>query len=120
MDDEPPVRKALARLLAASGFRVATSATGEEFLNSLQSKLPHCVILDLHLPGLSGLQVQQRITQEKVPLPCILLTGKDEPGLESRAIRAGAAAYLRKPVDEELLLATISAAVPLAQTPKAR
>ena len=112
VDDEAPVRKALGRLLGAYGFTVATFASGEEFLQSLQQHRPDCAIVDLHLPGLSGIEVQQRLTQQRISLPCILFTGKDEPGVEGSALAAGAAAYLRKPVDEELLLATISSAVP--------
>jgi FixJ family two-component response regulator len=112
VDDEAPVRIALGRLLTASGYHVATFTSGEEFLKSLQKCLPDCAILDLHLPGLSGLEVQERLTQQRVPLPCILFTGKDEPGTEQSAIAAGAAGYLRKPVDQDLLLAAISSAMP--------
>src|SRR5215831_2142370 len=115
VDDEAPVRKALGRLLTASGFQVATFASGEEFLESLQTRMPDCAILDLHLPGLSGLEIQKRVTQQRIPLPCILFTGKDEPGNEQSALAAGAAGYLRKPVDQDLLLAAISSAMPGAE-----
>jgi FixJ family two-component response regulator len=112
VDDEASVRKALGRLLRASGFDVETFASGTEFLDSLRRQPPHCTILDLHLPGLSGLEVQQRLRQENISVPCIIITGKDEPGLGDRALTSGAAAFLRKPLDEQSLLAAITAAVP--------
>ena len=112
VDDEAPVRKALGRLLRASGYEVETFPSGPEFLDSLRRHLPDCTILDLHLPGLSGLEVQQRLRQENISVPCIIITGKDEPGLGERALASGAAGFLRKPLDEEALLAAITAAVP--------
>ena len=112
VDDEAPVRKALGRLLRASGFDVETFPSGPEFLDSLRRHLPDCTILDLHLPGLSGLEVQQRLRQENIAVPCIIITGKDEPGLGERALASGAAAFLRKPLDQEALLAAITEAVP--------
>jgi len=112
VDDEEPVRKALGRLLQAAGFAVVTFASGPEFLDSLEKQRPHCTILDLHLPGLSGLEVQQRLNEQKNRPPCIIITGKDEPGVGERMLASGAAAYLRKPLDEQQLLAAITAAVP--------
>jgi FixJ family two-component response regulator len=112
VDDEAPVRKALSRLLRAVGFGVTTFASGDEFLNSLELRRPDCVVLDLHLPGLSGLEIQQRIIGRNISIPCIVITGKDEPGNNEKALAAGAAAYLRKPLDQDTLLAAISSAVP--------
>ena len=112
VDDEAPVRKALGRLLRAAGFGVATFASGNEFLDSLRSSRPDCVILDLHLPGLSGLEVQQELSHQNISTPCIIITGKDEPGISQRVLASGAAAYLRKPLDESELLAAINQAVP--------
>jgi FixJ family two-component response regulator len=112
VDDEAPVRKALGRLLRAAGFDVETFASGREFLDSLDDQRPDCTILDLHLPELSGLDVQQRLAEENIPLPCIVITGKDEPGVAERVLAHGAVAYLKKPLDAEALLAAITAAVP--------
>jgi FixJ family two-component response regulator len=112
VDDEAPVRKALGRLLRAAGFSVETFASGIEFLGSLQIRRPDCTILDLHLPGLSGLEVQEQLARDKNSLPCIVITGKDEPGVAERVRAAGASAYLKKPLDERVLLAAISSAVP--------
>src|SRR5690349_20208860 len=112
VDDEEPVRKALRRLLRALGFEVELFCSGEEFLTSINTRQPDCAILDLHLPGLSGLEVQRELSRTNTRLPCILITGKDEPGTADRALAAGASAYLRKPVDQDELLSAISAAVP--------
>jgi FixJ family two-component response regulator len=108
VDDEAPVRKALGRLLRSAGFVVTTFGSGNEFLDSLAVRRPDCVILDLHLPGLSGLEIQQLLSQKQISVPCIIITGKDEPGTAERALACGSAAYLRKPVEEETLLSTIA------------
>jgi len=111
VDDEAPVRKALGRLLRAFGYEVESFSSGREFLDSLAEHRPDCSIVDLHLPGLSGLEVQQHLVQQRIDLPCIILTGKDEPGLCERALATGVAAYLKKPLDAELLLVAIESAV---------
>lgn len=112
VDDEAPVLKALARLLRASGYAVKTFTSGHEFLDALGAKQSDCVIMDLHLPGLSGLEVQRRLVQERVHLPCIIITGKDEPGGRERALACGVVAYLMKPFDEQSLLAAVESALP--------
>src|SRR5215471_12615822 len=91
VDDEAPVRKALGRLLRSAGFGVTTFGSGNEFLDSLEVRRPDCAILDLHLPGLSGLEVQQKLSQQHISLPCIVITGKDEPGTAERALACGSA-----------------------------
>lgn len=111
VDDEASVCKALSRLLRAVGHQVATFTSGNEFLDSLQKHRPDCAIVDLNMPVISGLEVQQRLAQEKLALPCIVITGKDEPGTRQCVLATGAAAYLKKPLDEEALLTAISAAV---------
>src|SRR5438874_2104425 len=112
VDDEEPVRKALGRLLRAAGFDPRAFASGRDFLDSLGLQLPDCAIVDLHLPGLSGLEVQNQLSQANIHLPCIIITGKDEPGTSDAVKAAGAAAYLSKPLDEQVLLGAISSAMP--------
>lgn len=111
LDDEEPVRKALGRLLRASGLDAQCFATGQSFLEALAVQSPACLILDLHMPGLSGLQVLERLRNRQPPLPTIVITGHDEPENESRCITMGAFAYIRKPVNDDLLLKTIEDAV---------
>jgi FixJ family two-component response regulator len=111
VDDEEPVRKALRRLFLAAGIDVETFASGDELLESVKIHRPDCAVIDLHLPGLSGLEVQQRLVRAGVRLPTIIITGHDQSGVAERVLAAGASAYLRKPLDEERLLAAIESAV---------
>jgi FixJ family two-component response regulator len=111
IDDEAPVCKALGRLLRAAGHEVETFASGGEFLESLQKHQPDCAIVDLHMPAVSGLEVQQRLVREEIRLPCIVITGKDDPGARQRVLASGAAAYLKKPLDEQALLEAVVTAV---------
>jgi|SRR6266481_1927996 FixJ family two-component response regulator len=112
VDDEECVRKALERLLRSVEYKVASFRSGEDFLYSLEICRPDCAILDLHLPGLSGLDVQRCLRRNRNRLPCIIITGKDEPETRERALATGAAGYLTKPLDGRKLFDMISAAVP--------
>jgi FixJ family two-component response regulator len=109
VDDEEPVRKALKRLLRASGLEAETYASGKDFLEASALRPPDCVVLDLHMPGMSGLQVLRELRSAKTPLPAVVITAYDEPASREQCLAAGAAAYLRKPLDERLLLNAISA-----------
>ena len=111
VDDEATVRKALCRLLSASNLAAETFPSGQAFLNSLAIQQPDCVVLDLHMPGLSGLDVLQRLSSVAATLPTIVITAYDEPDAELKCIAAGASAYLRKPLDDETLLATVARAL---------
>ena len=111
VDDEEPVRKALKRLLRASGLEAETYASGKDFLAANALRAPDCVILDLHMPGMSGLQVLQELKAARSALPAVVITAYDEPATREQCLAAGAAAYLRKPLDERLLLNAISANV---------
>jgi FixJ family two-component response regulator len=107
VDDDESVRKALKRLLRAANLDATTFASGRDFLNSLAAQLPDCVVLDLHMPGMSGMDVQQQLAGSGLRLPVVIITGHDEPETRSRCLSAGAAAYLRKPLDDETLLDAI-------------
>jgi FixJ family two-component response regulator len=111
VDDEETVRKALRRLFRSAGMEVETFASGQEFLTSLAVRQPDCLVLDFHLPGLTGLDVQRQLTQSGSNLPVIVITGHDEPGMADKLFAAGASAYLTKPVDDQVLLAAITKAV---------
>jgi FixJ family two-component response regulator len=110
VDDEEPIRKALSRLFLAAGFRVNTFASGDEFLKSLRSNFPDCLILDLHMPGLSGLDILHQLTQEGIRLPTVIITGHDEPGVRERALAAGAIDYLPKPLEGHELIQRVTEA----------
>ncbi|HYR37466.1 MAG TPA: response regulator [Burkholderiales bacterium] len=111
VDDEEPVRKALKRLLRASGLDAETYASGKDFLEASALRWPDCLILDLHMPGMSGLQVLRELRAANAALPTVVITAYDEPATRAECLAAGASAYLRKPLDERLLLNAISATV---------
>jgi FixJ family two-component response regulator len=111
VDDEAPVRTMLRRALRFAGFEVATFASGEEFLDALPNRLPACAILDVHLPGLSGLEVERRVRAQRVRVPVVLITASDDPALDRSAAAAGAIRLLRKPFSTDALLAAVRCAV---------
>jgi FixJ family two-component response regulator len=112
VDDEESVRKALARLIRAAGFQVETYASGSDFLQSVQQhRRPHCVVLDLRMPHVNGFHVQQALTDSGTNVPIVIITGDDSAESRRRALQQGARAYLRKPVDDALLLDAIQTAI---------
>lgn len=111
VDDDLSVRKALERLLRATGFDAATFASAHEFFYSLEARRPDCLVLDLHMPGMNGLEVQRRLAQTGVRIPVIVITGHDEPQTRTQCLSAGATDYLCKPLDDEALLAAIQRAM---------
>ena len=104
LDDEPQLLKALSRLLKTHGYLVETFAAGEDLLAACARRSFACVLLDLHLPGLSGFDVLGRFAQAGWPGPVIVITGHDEPGNAGRVRALGADGYLLKPLDESRLL----------------
>jgi FixJ family two-component response regulator len=112
VDDEPAVCKAFERLLRAARFEVSTFASGAAFLFSLSERIPDCVILDLHMPGISGFDVQSRLTSNPEFMTAIVIvTAHDSVELQQRALAGGASSYLRKPVDAAPLLDAVRAAI---------
>ena len=117
VDDEESVRRALARMLSASQFEVDVFASGQEFLDSLRTRLPDCVILDYQMPGLTGRDVQRQLTVAKIPLPIIVVTAHDQPALREQCLADGAVAYLAKPLQRERLVGLINDAIGLRSAP---
>lgn len=111
VDDEDSVRRALHRLLQSAGFEVAVFASGDEFLCSLDRTPLSCVVLDLHMPGVNGFDVQEVLHRDRPDLPVVIITGYDTSETKARALRHGTVAYLGKPVDAMVLLASINAAI---------
>lgn len=111
VDDEPGLRKALARLLVAEGFDVRLFASAEEFLREGSVGTVDCLVLDVSMPGLSGLDLQERLGREGVRLPIVFLTGRGDIPMSVRAIKAGAVNFLTKPVLDADLLAAVRAAM---------
>ena len=111
VDDEEPVRIALRRLLRSASFDVETFPSGAEFLDSLKSHQPDCVVLDLHMPRVNGFAVQAQLADGEIRLPIVVITGHDSSETRDRALAGGVSAYLRKPVDDETLLDAITTAI---------
>ena len=111
VDDEEPIRKALSRLLRSAGMDVKTFPSGVEFLESLASQRPDCVVLDLHMPVVNGFDVQARLTESGVTVPVVIITGHDSDETRDRALSGFPVAYLRKPVNDQALLDAIELAL---------
>jgi FixJ family two-component response regulator len=111
VDDETAVRRMLRRALRLADYEVATFASGEEFLDSLPTCPPACVVLDIHMPGLSGLDVELRMRAQKIGVPIVLITASDDSALDRSAATADAICLLRKPFSTDALLAAVRRAL---------
>jgi len=111
VDDDASVLRSLQRLLRSAGWTTEAYDSAEEFLRLRDRGAAGCVILDLAMPGLDGLEVQRRLVEEGMALPIIFLTGRSDPPTIVRAMRAGATNFLCKPIDGDRLLASVAEAV---------
>ena len=111
LDDEAPVRVALGRLLRLANYEVRAYASGEEFLAALHDCVPDCAVLDVHLPGLTGIQVQQRLQSGAVRFPVVFITASEDTAVDRDAREAGGLCVLRKPFSSAELLASIALAL---------
>ena len=107
VDDDPSAREGVAALIRSAGLVAKTFASGEEFLAAPRSETPSCLILDVSLPGLSGLDLQEKLAKLDVQIPIIFLTGHGDIPMTVRALKAGASNFLTKPFDDEELLNAI-------------
>lgn len=111
VDDEPAVRDALSMMIEQEGFKVKTYDGGEAFLADYQQEVLGCAIVDVRMPGMSGLVLQKEMTERKMLLPIIFLTGHGDIPMSVSAIKSGANDFLTKPVTREKLLASIRPAI---------
>lgn len=107
VDDDPSVLRGLQRLIRSFGWEAETFASAQEFLTRAQAEPPACVVLDLQLPGLSGLDLQKMLAELDLQVPIIFLTGHGDIPASVQAMKAGAIEFLTKPVDEQNLLNAI-------------
>ncbi len=110
VDDDPAVRRSLERLLDAAGFHVVSYQSPAAFLNAASGLSAGCVLLDIRMPGVDGLEVQSRLNRLRVNLPVIVMTGHGDVPSAVRAMKAGAVDFLEKPFDDETLLNAIGGA----------
>ena len=111
IDDDASVRTALARLIASAGHEAETFASAEEFLASNRPSYSDCLVVDIHLGGMSGLELQRELVQADSLAPIIFITAFDSAEVRREAKRAGADAYFRKPFDDQALLDAIDFAL---------
>jgi FixJ family two-component response regulator len=114
VDDDESVCRAIKRLVGSLGMEAETFASGQEFIDFIEampSRRFDCIILDVQMPGLNGLDVQERLKRLGNPFPIIFMTAHDEVNVRERALTAGAVAFLRKPFNDGLLIKTLRAAV---------
>ena len=116
VDDDHAVRDALAMLLESAAFRTATFATAAEFLDVCTPDQAGCLVLDIRMPGMSGMELQEALVAKEISLPIIFLTGHGNVAMSAKAFRSGAVDFMEKPFDENVLLTRIKEAIHLDHT----
>jgi len=114
VDDDESVCRAIRRLVRSLAMDAETFSSGQDFLDLLEampSFKPDCLILDMQMPGMNGLGVQEQLTKTGKTVPVIFITAHDEVGIREKALAGGAVAYLRKPFNDELLVKTLAEAL---------
>ncbi len=111
VDDDPSIREALSSLIRSVKLRVETFSSAQEFLRHDRPDAPACLVLDVRLPGLNGLQLQQQLIRDGVHVPIIFITGHGDIPMSVRAMKAGAVEFLTKPFRERHLLRAIEQAI---------
>ena len=111
IDDDNSVRRSLGRLLKAAGYQVESFASADEFLRRLPRDTVGCLVLDVQLPGMNGLELQEKLGGCQYPLPIVFITGHRDLQMHVRAMKAGASAFLAKPFGEETLLEAVEQAL---------
>src|SRR3979411_922020 len=111
VDDDSLMRSALQGLLKAVGLPAQAFGSAEEFLNSGQQHQAGCLIADIRMPGMSGLELQAKLNAERCRIPIIFITAHGDAKMRTQALRAGAVEFLAKPFDDEALLESVRAAL---------
>ena len=111
IDDDESMREAIKGLMRSLGYRVEVVASAQEFLSSRLVRRTSCVIADMQMPGMTGLELYQRLSASGKPIPTILITAYPDDGVRERAFSAGVVGYLSKPFEEDDLLACVRSAL---------
>jgi len=110
VDDDAAIRQSVGFMLTKAGYRTKSHASGSEFIKFVNSETTGCILLDVRMPGVDGLEVQYELAQSGIELPIIVLTGHGDVNLAVHAMKAGAVEFLEKPFERIALLAAIEAA----------
>jgi FixJ family two-component response regulator len=116
VDDDISVRESLESLIRYAGWQPQTFASAQEFLSCPRLFVPSCLVLDVSLPDLNGLELQKRIAPDRIDMPIIFITGHGDVQMTVRAMKAGAVEFLTKPYDDEVLLSAIRHAIECSHT----
>ena len=111
VDDDPSVRKSLTRVMTRAGYTVQTFASARDFMARTPFEGPSCVVLDVRMPGLTGLDLQEALGGTGRPIPIVFITGHGDISMSVKAMKSGAADFLTKPFDVEKLLQAVARAV---------
>jgi FixJ family two-component response regulator len=111
VDDDPSVREALESLIVQAGWRAQVFESSQDFLSFPRAVVPSCLVLDVTLPGLNGLELQSLIAGDRIDMPIIFITGHVDVPMTVKAMKAGAVEFLTKPVAEDVLLNAIGSAI---------
>jgi FixJ family two-component response regulator len=117
VDDDPSVRKALSRLIRAAGYEVEVFSGAAEYLARTAPPRPACLVLDIRMPGMTGLELQKAIEGTERGLPIVFITGHGDDAVRTQTLAAGAVDVLYKPVDDQLLLGAIEEALERSARP---
>jgi FixJ family two-component response regulator len=111
VDDDPSVREALESLIVQAGWRAQVFESAQDFLGFPRASAPSCLVLDVTMPGLNGLELQSLIAGDRIDMPIIFITGHADVPMTVKAMKAGAVEFLTKPVSEDVLLNAIGSAI---------
>jgi FixJ family two-component response regulator len=111
VDDDELIRESLGGLMKAAGFPAVTFASGEEFLNSGEQENTACLIVDIRMQGMSGLELQSKLSKDDRRIPIIFITAHRDENTRMQALRAGAVKFLTKPVDKGVLIDSVRTAL---------
>jgi len=115
VDDDISVRESLEALINWAGWKVKTFESAQAFLDHPRSSSPSCLLLDVSMPGLNGLELQKLVAEDRIDMPIIFITGHGDIPMTVQAMKAGAVEFLTKPIDDETLLSSIRHAIDLSR-----
>ncbi len=113
VDDDEAVRDSLGWLMKTVGLATEVFASAREFLDRYDPRRPGCLVLDIRMPGMSGLELQEKLTEDAIPLPVVVITGHGDVPLAVRALKGGAVDFIEKPFNDQVLLDAVQRAIAL-------